>query len=103
MANRTNLKPPSTVEARERGKKGGKRSADARKERKVLREQLLVLLSEGDTQENMVIALINRALSGDVKAFEVIRDTIGEKPIDKQDILMSGTMDGTIKVVLTDD
>ena len=29
------------------------------------------------------MALIEKAQSGDTKAFEVIRDTIGEKPVDK--------------------
>ena len=28
----------------------------------------------------MSLALISKALTGDTKAFEVIRDTIGEKP-----------------------
>ena len=31
-------------------------------------------------------ALIKKAANGDTKAFEVIRDTIGEKPTDKQEI-----------------
>ena len=30
-------------------------------------------------------SLIKKAMSGDVRAFEVIRDTIGEKPTDKID------------------
>jgi hypothetical protein len=31
----------------------------------------------------VTLALIEKAMSGDTKAFEVIRDTIGEKPVDK--------------------
>ena len=34
-------------------------------------------------QENICLALINKALSGDVRAFEMIRDTIGENPTAK--------------------
>ena len=39
-----------------------------------------MLLSEGDNNRRISIAIFERALNGDTKAFEVIRDTIGEKP-----------------------
>ena len=34
------------------------------------------------TQEWILIAQINKALKGDSRAFQNIRDTIGEKPVD---------------------
>ena len=40
MANEKNLKPPSTSEARERGRNGGKASGRKRRERKAMKEQL---------------------------------------------------------------
>lgn len=84
MANKQNLKPVSSKkEARERGRKGGLASGEARRKRKTLKEELLLILSEGETQQSVTLALIEKAMSGDTKAFEVIRDTIGEKPIDK--------------------
>ena len=84
MANEQNLKPVSSKkEARERGRKGGLASGEARRKRKTLKEELLLMLSEGETQQSVTLALIEKAMSGDTKAFEVIRDTIGEKPIDK--------------------
>jgi hypothetical protein len=84
MANEQNLKPvASKKEARERGRKGGLASGEARRKRKTLKEELLLMLSEGETQQSVTIALIEKAMSGDTKAFEVIRDTIGEKPVDK--------------------
>ena len=84
MANEQNLKPvTSKKEARERGRKGGLASGEARRKRKTLKEELLLMLSEGETQQSVTIALIEKAMSGDTKAFEVIRDTIGEKPVDK--------------------
>jgi hypothetical protein len=84
MANEQNLKPvTSKKEARERGRKGGLASGEARRKRKTLKEELLLLLSEGETQQSVTLALIEKAKSGDTKAFEVIRDTIGEKPVDK--------------------
>lgn len=63
--------------------KGGKRSGESRRKRKQLREELLALLSAGNTQKNISLALIDQALNGNVKAFETIRDTIGEKPVEK--------------------
>lgn len=84
MANEKNLKPvTSKKEARERGRKGGLASGEARRKRKTLKEELLLMLSEGETQQSVTLALIGKAMSGDTKAFEVIRDTIGEKPVDK--------------------
>lgn len=62
---------------------GGKASGESRRKRKTLKEELLLMLSDGETQQSVTLALIEKAMSGDTKAFEVIRDTIGERPIDK--------------------
>lgn len=88
MANENNLKPIrkgglSKEEAKKRGQNGGKKSGESRRKRKALKEQLLLLLKTGNAQKELCTALLEKALSGDVKAFEVIRDTIGEKPVDK--------------------
>ena len=106
MANEQNLKPVSSKkEARERGRKGGLASVEARRKRKTLKEELLLMLSEGETQQSVTFALIEKAMSGDTKAFEVIRDTIGEKPIDK--VMISDVEPSVIEeveaMVLTDD
>lgn len=91
MPNEENLKPIkkgelSKEEAKRRGQLGGKKSVEKRRERKLLKDELIMLLSSGQTQEKISLALIQEALDGNVKAFEVIRDTIGEKPIIKQDV-----------------
>ena len=86
MANTENLvslADRTTEEQRAIASAGGKASGEARRKRKTLREELLLILSEGETQQSVTLALIKKAVSGDTKAFEVIRDTIGEKPIDK--------------------
>lgn len=84
MANKDNLKPVRTKEeARERGKKGGIKSGEVRRERKTLKDELLLILATGNTQNKVSLAIIKKALSGDTKAFEVIRDTIGEKAVEK--------------------
>lgn len=76
----------SREEAVKNGRKGGIKSGEVRRERKALKEELLYLLEQGNTQEKVSLALIKQALKGNVKAFEIIRDTIGEKPTDKQEI-----------------
>lgn len=91
MPNEENLKPIkkgelSKEEAKRRGQLGGKKSVEKRRERKLLKDELIMLLSSGQTQEKISLALIQEALDGNVKAFEVIRDTIGEKPISKQEV-----------------
>lgn len=102
MLKRTdNLKPcKTTQEARKRGRLGGIASGKAKRKKKNIRESLEILLAlntqdedgnEIETVEAISVALIRRALSGDVKAFEVIRDTIGQKPVQKQDISLTET------------
>ena len=89
MANEQNLIPNSKrtpSERRENARKAGIASGEARRARKTLKETLLMMLEEGDTQNNITLALLDKALKGDTKAYEVIRDTIGEKPVDKLDV-----------------
>ena len=83
-------------EAREAGRKGGKRSVQVRRERKTLREELLRLLQEKvsgkngqsrPAQEAISTAIVKQAMSGNIRAYEVIRDTIGEKPIENVKII----------------
>lgn len=105
-----NLKSFGTTGNKEKEKeihsKGGKASGKAKRERKALRENLEMLLTlpvqndklkkkieelgivDDDINNEMAItiALFNEALHGNTKAYELIRDTIGEKPIDKQEI-----------------
>lgn len=98
MANPENLKPQNKrtkSEQREIAKKGGIKSGETRRARKALKEELLLLLSTGDTQKKLSLALIEKAMNGDVKAFEVIRDTIGEKPVDKQEV--KADIESTVK------
>ena len=86
MANEQNLIPNSErtpSELREMARNGGLASGEARRKRKTLKEELLLMLAEGDTQQSVTLALIEKAMGGDTKAFEVIRDTIGEKPVVK--------------------
>lgn len=95
MANEQNLKPPinkrSTKEQREIRHKAGVKSGEARRAKKTMREMLDYLLEkqtktnkgEMSTLEAMMVSMIAKAIKGDVRATEFIRDTIGQKPADK--------------------
>ena len=90
MAGKDNLRTPTTEQARERGRKGGLASAKARAEKKQLKELLELALSQPseivDGEDNytaITAALVNKAIQGDTKAYEVIRDTLGQKPVEQ--------------------
>jgi hypothetical protein len=85
MANEQNLKPIrkgelTKEEAKRRGSNGGKKSAKTRRENKLIKDRILERMGETDW-DDMIDGLIKRAKEGD-KAFEILRDTIGQKPSD---------------------
>lgn len=82
-------------EQREIQVKGGKKSGEVRAQAKTFREELKALLemeianSKGEkvsTRKAISTALIKEAISGNYRAFAEIRDTIGEKPIEQQEV-----------------
>lgn len=92
MANEQNLRPSEYKLSQEEAKKGGIASGKARREKKKLRESLEALLSQTQIGKNgeeltgadaISIKLFEQALKGNVRAFKTIRDTVGEKPVDK--------------------
>lgn len=78
-------------EQRELARQAGIRSGEARRERRTLGEHLKALLAVGNTQEDICLALIGAAKTGNYKAFNSIRDTIGEMPTQKQEVTASIT------------
>lgn len=109
MANIENLKPNTTLskeEAVEMGRKGGIASGKARKEKKLIKDNIELLLglpiknrkikeqlaevgideTEMNNQMAMVIAMYQKALKGDVQAFNTLRDTLGQKPVEVQEV-----------------
>lgn len=88
--NQENLVPFNKMteeQQREIARKGGIASQKKQKERKKLKEDLLIALGivKGDKtiQEIGVEAILDKFMSGDIQAFTTIRDTIGEKPRDE--------------------
>lgn len=104
MANKKNLvslKDRTQQERNEIARKGAEATNKKRAARKTLREELIALLSKGDTQSRMSLALIEKAMNGDTKAFEVIRDSIGEKQTEK--IETSGEQNMNVKIEVIKD
>ena len=99
QGNPENLRVLTTEEAREIGSKGGKASVKARRKKKELRELLEIALSQpykdnpdDDNYMAIAVALVQRALDGDTKAFEIIRDTLGQKPKDQIEVETQGAI-----------
>ena len=71
----------SESEVRELGRKGGIKSGEARREKKLFKEAIEKKL--GQSLDSMIDAMITQAQTGNVQAITFLRDTIGEKPTDK--------------------
>lgn len=92
MANEQNLRPSEYKLSQEEAKKGGIASGEARRRKKDLRLALEMLLEKdfkdksGNTMtgtEAITAKLFEQAMKGNVKAFETLRDTVGQKPVEK--------------------
>ena len=66
---------------------GGYARAEAIKRRKTLKEELSLLLEMNGNQNKLCLKILAEALNGSTKAFEIIRDTIGEKPTEKTEFV----------------
>lgn len=108
MANNENLKTPTSEEARENGRKGGIASGEARKKKKQLKELAEVILDNKIKNEAVIedmkdkfpelniedityglmllLKQYEKAKDGDAKAFELLRDTSGQRPVEKQEV-----------------
>lgn len=102
MSNESNLKVPTSEQARLYGAKGGKKSAENRRKRKALKEQMELLLTlpltderakkqfesmgiDADNMDNqmaMVVKTYAQALKGNINAVNTIREIIGERVVE---------------------
>lgn len=86
MANEQNLKPfkkgdITSEEAKKRGRNGGIKSGESKKQEKIFKNAIAERMGFDDFNE-MIDNLIKRAKKQD-KSFEVLRDTLGQKPIEQ--------------------
>lgn len=108
LANLTNINERTTPEQRKaNASKAGKASAEAKRQRKEMKEMIQDIFAVGikkgkivedvksleDAKDKnltvgqaLVIAQIEKAMTGDTRAMEFLRDTMGEKPTNKQEI-----------------
>lgn len=93
--------------------KGAKASAEARRAKRDLRLALELLLEkdfkdkDGKTvtgAEAVTAKLFQQAMNGNVKAFETLRDTVGQKPVEKIMVaeVEQDVIDDVEKAVLTE-
>jgi hypothetical protein len=94
MANKDNLmsvqelNASKTPEERiESARKAGIASGKAKREAKIFKKAIAERMGFDDFNE-MIDNLIERAKGND-KSFEILRDTIGQKPIEKQENIVS--------------
>ena len=92
MANEQNLRPSEYKLSQEEAKKGGIASGEARRRKRDLRLAMEMLLEKDITDKNgrtvsgaeaIALKQFEKALKGDTRAFEMIRDTAGQKPVDR--------------------
>ena len=94
MVNKENLRKLSTSEAREIGKKGGIKSGEKRREQKKFREIFELLLNKQSTndkgetatiKEVIAINTVAKAVKGDLKAVNLIKDFLEENKKNDKD------------------
>ena len=129
MAGEENLIPMSErskEEVREIARRGGIKSGETRRRKTTMKENLELLLTmsvgKGEkadiengenikdyakenvtVEQAMLIAQIQKALKGDAQAFEMIRDLIGEKPVDKKEVSASVQHDNPFEGLTTEE
>ena len=130
MGNRENIKPydftsdQNREEAAKNGRKGGIASGKAKRKKIIFKEifehisnvklsnekhiQKLKELYPEVTEDEMnygvlsAFRILEKSLSGSTKAFEIVRDTMGQAPVQKQEIT-NIDQDGYRKVLMGDE
>ena len=99
----------TTTERQELARKAGEASGEARRRKRDIRLALEALLEKDitdkhgntmSTAEAIAIKQIEKALKGDTKAFEVVRDSAGQKPVEKVSVGASDEAKNELKELL---
>ena len=114
--NEQNLKPlgeRTKEEQREIQQKGGIASGEARRRKKDLRLALEMLLEKDYSDKNgntvsgteaISVKLFEQAMKGNVKAYETIRATVGQDPVQKVQVAeVSQEVIGELEKIVIDD
>jgi hypothetical protein len=108
MANEQNLLKGDDIHkfTLEEASKGGKASGEARRKKRDLRLALEQLLERDFTDKNgntftgtvgITTKLFQQAMNGNIHAFETIRDTVGQRPVER--IMISDVDQEVVKEV----
>ena len=101
-----------TTDKAKNGRLGGIASGESKRRMKTFKEELMAILQEelvnskGEkitVQENINRALLVRAGKGDTKAYVIIRDTLGQKPVDESKVVVENAGDVKINLDLVKD
>lgn len=123
MAKHPNLMPPfnerSPDEVRELNRKGGIKSGEVRRRKSAMKDIAQMVLGlkpnitqgaklqlkqmgidERDltTQTVALVKILEKAMKGDVQAMQFIRDTAGQKPTDKLDVVQTTNVKTKVKI-----
>ena len=118
MSKEQNLRPSEYKLSQDEAKRGGIASGKARREKKILAQRVKMvggMMVDGKTAKTMTqkgiqpeyldyftqaaISLFQKAMKGDVAAFNAIRDIIGEKPVDETKVTGSVQTDISIELI----
>lgn len=103
LQNLVSLADRTMEERQEIGRVGGIKSGESKRRMKTFKEELQSILetemlnAKGEKvsyQKNINSALILKAAKGDVRAYEVIRDTLGQRPKDEKEVVVMSGDDG---------
>lgn len=102
MANEQNLQPGNVNHTftPEEHQRGGKRSGEVRREKRLFKDEIAKRLGAKDFEE-IIDNLITRAKKED-KSFEVLRDTLGQKPKEEIEAKLTRSYEDYIKEVEED-
>lgn len=104
MANEQNLKPNSErtpEERKELAKKAGIKSGEARRKKRDMKAELLLVLDEPIKDKKghklpprraLSMTLLKKALSGDLKAIKLLLEIIGELPKDNNFVVADDSL-----------
>lgn len=84
------------TERRKRASKAGKRSVEVRREYASLTEAARDMIGPEEKKE-LIAMLHKRAKMGNLKAYELLRDQLGEKPVEKIQVAQIDT--GTVEEI----
>lgn len=110
----------TSEQRKENGRKGGQASGRSRRAKKEMKDLVNNILDMGmkagnletfnsiedskgkniSVNEALILAQVKKALTGDTRALEFLRDTAGQKPVDKQESKVTVTSSGKLNDIL---